>query len=352
MTSEMPAVGFLALIVAAAIATSALVIFAIRPTLARHVIDVPNDRSLHSQPTPRGGGLAIVVASCLLLLAAAWLEYIPLLVAAAVIGCGLLVAAVSLCDDFGSVPQLVRLVVHAIAAAVLVAILGGYSAATIPFLGTIPLGIFGWLLPWLWLIACTNAFNFMDGIDGLAGGFAVVAGLAWLAVGYLGGVTAPGVAGLIIAGSSLGFLPHNWSPARIFLGDVGSAFLGFALAALPLLGNAEPSLGFAAVLILWPFLFDTGFTLVRRLLNQEPLMDAHRSHLYQRLVLLGWRHATVSLLYMCIGAISAAASLWWLAGLPACELVGTSALLLCAGSLVTLVSVVERQRSHSSGSPQ
>lgn len=332
-------------------ALSACVVFAVRQVLARHLVDVPNERSLHSRPTPRGGGIGVVLASCLLILAAVWLDYLQARLAYALVGCGLSIALVSLLDDAASLPQLARLAVHAAAAAVLVALVGGYRTAEVPFAGPITLGVTGWILPWLWLIACTNAFNFMDGIDGIAGGFAVVAGLAWVAVGYISGSPFPAVVGAIVAGSSLGFLPQNWSPARIFLGDVGSAFLGFTIGALPLVSNDRPALAFAAVLILWPFLFDTAFTLMRRSLNRERLMAPHRSHLYQRLVLSGWRHATVSLLYMAFGAITSASALWWIARRPFPELAAAGTAIAGAGVLIALVFAAERQRPHVSSVP-
>ncbi len=335
----------------ASFSLSACLVFAVRQALARHLIDVPNERSLHSRPTPRGGGIGIVIAACVLILAAGWGGYLPSRSAVALVACGLSIALVSLLDDVASLPQLARLAVHAAAAAVLVAALGGYRTAEIPFAGTVTLGVTGWILSWLWLIACTNAFNFMDGIDGIAGGFAIVAGLAWVAVGYVSDSPFPAVVGAIVAGSSLGFLPQNWSPARIFLGDVGSAFLGFTIAAVPLVSNDRPALAFAGILILWPFLFDTAFTLMRRTLNRERLMDAHRSHLYQRLVLSGWRHAAVSLLYMAFGSITAASAIWWIARRPFPELVSAGTAIVGAGILIVLVLGAERQRPHVSSAP-
>jgi UDP-N-acetylmuramyl pentapeptide phosphotransferase/UDP-N-acetylglucosamine-1-phosphate transferase len=142
----------------------------------------------------------------------------------------------------------------------------------------------------------------MDGIDGIAGAQAAVAGSAWAAYGIWSGDVSAYTLGGIIAFGALGFLLHNWSPASVFMGDVGSAFLGYTLAALPLLEQMNepgkgPLLFAAAVSFVWLFIFDTAFTLVRRSLKKEKVWVAHRKHLYQRLVIAGWGHAAVSLLY-------------------------------------------------------
>ena len=123
----------------------------------------------------------------------------------------------------------------------------------------------------------------MDGIDGLAGGQALVAGLAWMATGWATDQFAPAAVGAALAGAAFGFLLHNWSPARTFMGDVGSAFLGFVLATLPLLATPRRAFAVPAVLIVWPFVFDTAVTLLRRLSRRENVFAAHRTHLYQRL---------------------------------------------------------------------
>jgi UDP-N-acetylmuramyl pentapeptide phosphotransferase/UDP-N-acetylglucosamine-1-phosphate transferase len=248
-----------------------------------------------------------------------------------------LVAAVSLLDDLRPMPQLVRLAVHILAAVGLAATVGMFDVIALPGVATLQLGPFAAVVTVVWLAGFTNAFNFMDGSDGMAAGFAVVAGVAWAVIGLVTGNDAAGLAGLALAAASFGFLVHNWSPARIFMGDVGSAFLGFSLAALPLVGSPAPALAGVGVLILWPFLFDTGFTLARRALKREPLLIAHRSHLYQRLILGGWTHQGVALLYMSTCAVTAAAALFWL-------LTGSNGLALAVptASSVALLALVAR----------
>ena len=227
----------------------------------------------------------------------------------------LAIAAVSWLDDLRSMPAWVRFCVHAAASLVLIAGCGWVSDIYIPLLGTYSPGFpAGTLLTLIWLVWMTNAYNFMDGIDGIAGTQAVVAGAAWLVfgLGRSGGMEF--LYGGIIAFAALGFLLHNWQPASVFMGDVGSAFLGFTLAAIPLLsvgdGRLQSSFGlYLSALFLWPFLFDTVYTFFRRMLKGERVWEAHRSHIYQRLVLAGHRHSTVTLMYGVLGAATAAAAI-------------------------------------------
>jgi UDP-N-acetylmuramyl pentapeptide phosphotransferase/UDP-N-acetylglucosamine-1-phosphate transferase len=163
----------------------------------------------------------------------------------------------------------------------------------------------------------TNAYNFMDGIDGIAGGQALIAGLGWAIIGFMSGQSFVGLIGLLLAASSLGFLFHNWPPARIFMGDVGSAFIGFTLAIIPILAaQRDPRCMVAGILVVWPFIFDTSFTLVRRLINKENIFVAHRSHIYQRLVIAGYSHRYVTLVYMALALIGTVIALLWYKRVP------------------------------------
>ena len=145
----------------------------------------------------------------------------------------------------------------------------------------------------------------------------MVAGAGTLALAALAHWPAGGVLGAALAGGALGFLVHNWAPARIFMGDVGAAFLGFSFAAIPVLGAtlgegaAAARWPVAGALLVWPFVFDTALTLVRRWRRGENVLEAHRSHLYQRLVQAGWTHARVSVLYGALALGGAALALGW-----------------------------------------
>ena len=237
-----------------------------------------------------------------------------------------LVATVSWCDDLWSVSNRVRFLVH-IGGALLVLCGVGYGPQlALPLVGVVDLGWPGMLLTFLWIAGLTNAYNFMDGIDGIAGGQAVVAAAAWIGLGALHGAPLLSLLGALVASSSLGFLGHNWPPARIFMGDVGSAFLGYTFAALAVLAQTvNPRLALAGVVVVWPFVFDTMFTLLRRLHHRENVFAAHRSHLYQRLILAGYSHRFVTLVYIGLAGLGVPLAFAW--SLP---VIGGE-WLLCAG---------------------
>ena len=280
-------------------------------TSARGVIDRPNDRSSHTRATPRGGGISIVAVTAwaVVLAAVLWPEArLPLV---AFLVPALAIAAVSWLDDLKPLRNRVRFGVHLAAAAAATAVLGPVRMADFGSLGTFDLGFAAWPLTLLWIVGMTNAFNFMDGIDGIAGITAAVAGVAIAAAAGCVGSEPVAAVSLAFAGASIGFLTCNWPPARIFMGDVGSAFCGFVIAVLPLLGGASATSQFATItaVAMWPFIFDTAFTLCRRTVKRENIFKAHRSHLYQRLVIAGWSHRAVSSLYGGLSAMAAAVAL-------------------------------------------
>ena len=188
----------------------------------------------------------------------------------------------------------------------------------------------------LWVVAVTNIYNFMDGIDGLAAGQGLVAGASWGVAGLVTADAFVATGGFAIAASCAIFLARNWAPARIFMGDAGSAFLGFTLATLPLLAAGGPLGGRAwplGALVLLPFLFDATLTLLRRLGRGENVLQPHRSHLYQRLVVAGAPHAWVSGMYITFAGWAAFMGLGWaLARWSAwgvvCSVVGVAAALV------------------------
>jgi UDP-N-acetylmuramyl pentapeptide phosphotransferase/UDP-N-acetylglucosamine-1-phosphate transferase len=298
------------------------------------LLDHPNERSSHQRITPRGGGLGVLAAIGLGLglwpaLAPRWR---PEMASAAsvngdtllVAGAACLVAGVSLRDDLRSLPARLRLVSHLLAAVAAVTALGGFAAVEVPYLGPVRLGPFGTALAVVWIVGLTNVYNFLDGIDGLAGVQGALAGLAWCALGATLDLPLVAWTGAVVAGACAGFLRQNWPPARIFLGDVGSATLGFLFATLPLLAAHELAhrradtagaglLPGFALLAVWPFIGDASLTLVRRAARGEPVWRAHRTHLYQRLTTVGWSHASVSGLYAAWAAGCGAVALGWVA---------------------------------------
>jgi UDP-N-acetylmuramyl pentapeptide phosphotransferase/UDP-N-acetylglucosamine-1-phosphate transferase len=287
---------------------SYLLLFGFRSwALRSKLLDIPNARSLHSRPVARGGGLAIVLI-CLAGFGLFW-ELQPAWgwsgLGSYIAGASL-IAVVSGLDDLRSLPFGLRFGAHSLAAALTLWGFGPWSTVSLPWLGSLNLGWLGLPISFLWIVGLTNAYNFMDGIDGLAGGQAVVAGLGWIIFGWLGNQPLVFALALLLAGSSLGFLGHNWQPARIFMGDVGRAFLGYTFAVLAVAAaQPDPRLAFAGFLLVWPFVFDPAFTFVRRLLKHENVLTAHRSHLYQRLVLTGLSHQTVAIVYIGLAGLGA-----------------------------------------------
>lgn len=285
----------------------------------RALLDTPNARSSHSVPTPRGGGLGLWVG--MLAGLATWralgadVAPMPPAIAIAVIG---IVTLVSFLDDLASLPFRLRLLVHGVATAMMLWVLGPFELARIPLLGLYWAPLSGLLLSVLWCVGLTNAYNFLDGIDGIAATQGLVAGIAWAVIGQTVGNPTLLLLGGMIAAACLAFLPFNWSPARIFLGDVGSATLGMLFATLPLLAGGGGRLPVwapvAGVLAVWPFLFDAAFTFARRLARGENVFEAHRSHLYQRLVIAGWTHARTALLYGIAAMLCGAAAVGFAAG--------------------------------------
>lgn len=300
-----------------------------RRWVAQRMLDIPNERSSHTRPTPRGGGLLIVLVTltglwlAVLLFGVGWtMPTLPAFTLGAA-----LIAVVSWRDDLQPVSNRVRFGAHAIGALLVILLVGYWQLIELPLLPALFVGWLGIPITFLWLAGLTNAYNFMDGIDGLAGSQAVVAGAGWAGLGWLSGEPLVSLLGLLVAGSSLGFLLHNWPPARIFMGDVGSAFLGFTFAALPVLvAQHHPRLAVAGILLLWPFLFDTTCTFLRRLRRRENVFAAHRSHLYQRLVIVGYSHRSVTLVYIglalvgvmlaCLWVLSVAGSDWLVLSVP------------------------------------
>jgi len=253
------------------------------------VLDRPNERSLHVAPTPRGGGIAVIAAILLAWLVAILSGEVGPRLAAVLLG-AVLLAAVSWLDDRRGLSPATRLAVQAMAV--------GFGMLALAPAGPV---FQGWLPPlpdaiaaavfWLWFV---NLFNFMDGIDGIAGSEAAAIGIGLLLFAGVGAGRDPGLALLAAAtaAAALGFLIWNWAPARIFLGDVGSVPLGYLLGFLLLAVAARGGWKIALILPLY-FLADATITLLRRLARGERVWRPHREHFYQRAVQRGLGHAGV-----------------------------------------------------------
>lgn len=278
--------------------------------LRTQLLDVPNERSSHRHPTPRGGGLAVVI-SFSIGLGIAWLwEALPSTWLVAMGVGGGLIAAIGYLDDRHNLPARWRFPIHVLAALWALWWLGSLPALPTPW-GSLEPGWPGLVLATVAVVWLLNLYNFMDGIDGIAGTEAITVALgAALLLWWHGDDQAAVVMGLLAA-ASLGFLLWNWPPAKIFMGDAGSAYLGFVLAVAALATSAQGPLNLWVWLILLAvFLVDATLTLLRRLLNGERWYEAHRSHAYQHAALRLGSHRPVTL---AVGVIN----LFWLFPLAA-----------------------------------
>lgn len=302
-----------------------------RYALSRSLMDIPNARSSHTLPTPRGGGLSFVVAFLMAALCIALTGHIAPYVVVGVLGAGGLVAVIGFMDDHGHIAARWRLLGHFAAAAWGLAWLGGMP----------PISVFGFTLAPLWLsslfgalylVWLLNLYNFMDGIDGLASVEAICvcvgASLLYWVTDHAHHAWLP----LLLAATVAGFLCWNFPPARIFMGDAGSGFLGMVLGLLALLaGWVNPLLFWGWLILLGVFVVDATFTLVWRLLRGDKVYEAHRSHAYQYATRHHGSHRTVTLAV-------AAINLGWL--LPVAMVVVVFQLDGALGTLVAYVPLI------------
>ncbi|MFV3288155.1 MraY family glycosyltransferase [Pseudomonas sp. NY11955] len=265
-----------------------------RYALARSVMDVPNARSSHTVPTPRGGGVAIVLTFLLAMVGLLVSGTEPINTLLALGGAGALIAVIGFMDDHGHIAARWRLLGHFVAAAWMLGWLGGLPPLVM-FGWTLDMGWLGGLLAAVYVVWLLNLYNFMDGIDGIASIEAITAclGAAWLY--WLGGFGGTAVLPLLLAAAVAGFLYWNFPPAKIFMGDAGSGFIGFVLAGLSLQAAwVSPAMFWCWLILLGVFIVDATYTLVRRLLRGDKVYEAHRSHAYQFASRLYGKHLPVT----------------------------------------------------------
>jgi Fuc2NAc and GlcNAc transferase len=272
-----------------------------RYALSRSLMDIPNARSSHSIPTPRGGGVAIVLAFTLALLMLLFAGLMTPSGFLAIAGAGAVIAVIGFMDDHGHIAARWRLLGHFAASIWLLFWLGGLPVVEL-FGHTFDLGWFGHVLAAFYLVWLLNLYNFMDGIDGIASVEAICVCLGACLLYWMGGAADLIWAPLLLAVAVAGFLFWNFPPARIFMGDAGSSFLGIVLGGFSLQAAwFSPELLWGWLILLGVFIVDATFTLFRRLLRGDKVYEAHRSHAYQFASRRFGSHLTVT---AAVGAIN------------------------------------------------
>ncbi|MEW6335102.1 MAG: MraY family glycosyltransferase [Thermodesulfobacteriota bacterium] len=267
------------------------------------ILDIPNERSSHDNPVPKSGGIAIVATFLIGVVIVALVAETTMINRVFFYGFALsaiLIAAISLYDDMKNKPFLMKLMTQIIAVIVVLSVGLVIDQINIPFSGDVMVGWLGYPLSFLWIMGLTNAFNFMDGLDGLAGGTALIASLFFCAITFMQGSIFVYIITYTIIAGTLGFLIYNFPTARIFMGDVGSAFLGFTFAVLAIMAaryDHSHTSFFVMPLLLFHFIYDTAFTFSRRLLSGQKVTEAHRTHLYQLFQRLGYSHQAVTVFH-------------------------------------------------------
>jgi UDP-N-acetylmuramyl pentapeptide phosphotransferase/UDP-N-acetylglucosamine-1-phosphate transferase len=308
-----------------------------------YILDHPNERSLHSNPTPRSGGVGVLTGACVAMLWVFWRhgmqsELIWLLASVS------LLAVVSYYDDRRPLPVAVRLLAQIASSSMLLA--GGLVLSGV----SLPGATWVWL-PWVGYVASVffivwmiNLYNFMDGMDGFAGGMAVIGFAMFAILGWMHGHTVFACVSLAVCAAAMGFLLFNFPPARIFLGDVGSAPLGLIVASLSLWGARDAVFPlWVALLIFSPFVVDATVTLVRRLVAGERIWEAHRSHYYQRLVQLGWGHRNTVLREYALMVACGLSALWAVRQPAGQQWLVLAFWLACYAALILSVHILEKR---------
>ncbi len=296
----------------------------VRGMIAVRVLDQPSARKAHQNPTPKGGGVGVVaafLAGVALLYQFAEFSRLADPYFRGVIAASAAIALVSFLDDLRDFPFTVKLAAQLLAAFAAVGSGLYVSEFRVPYVGPVDLGLLGAVPTLAWILFATNALNFIDGLNGLAGGVALIAAvfLSAIAAGQEGWFVY--FASLVLAAGLVGFLPFNFPRARIFMGDVGSQFCGFVLAVLGVAASRFGAVDLSFLLVpmlLSGVLFDVAFTLARRTLRGERLTEAHRGHLYQIAHRSGVPAAAVAAAHWAFAACGGLCCLWFIAA-PSAE---------------------------------
>ncbi len=316
-------------------------------------MDAPCDRKVHTCYMPRMGGLAIYLG---FVAAVLMTQTIDAKLMGILIGCTIIIV-LGVVDDIKGVSPKVKLAVQTLAALVVVLFGVKISILTNPFADVLFLEKFKLVIPFtvLWIVGITNAVNLIDGLDGLAAGTSGIAAVTIAVVAFMEGHVAVAILAIILAASVFGFLPFNFNPAKIFMGDTGSMFLGFTLSVLAVVGLTKSATIisiFIPVVILGIPIFDTMFAIIRRFLNGTPIFQADKEHLHHQLLNMGLTHRqTVLTIYAVNLCLGSSAVLMSLMAPPQAViiLVGLTAIMLIGMNQLSFTAFTKRQKAKHFG---
>lgn len=309
-------------------AVAAWIVFLVSLTSSRfasrsnNLPDHPNHRSSHQRVTSKAGGFAIIGAWLAGMFIVGSFSGIADTAIQAMLLSGLtfLALALGFADDRIHLPPSRKLIGQFVIAALFVAAFAPLQSAPAPFFGDTMLGVFGIFITILWVVAFMNAFNFMDGANGLAAGSTVVGLCGFCVIAGFAGAPFAAIASFLLAAAAMGFMPSNLYRRALFMGDNGSQAVSFLIAALAVLA-ANASDGQVSALIVpvifLPLLFDVFWTLSSRIMRRQNILSAHREHIYQLLIRTGSSHIRVAVIYMTLTAFSTAAAILMLTLAPA-----------------------------------
>lgn len=298
--------------------TLTIIAYGVTWSMARFVriMDEPNHRSSHVKAVPRAGGVSVVI-TFYIGLAFTWFlgefENVEPGLLLGFVFSTLMIAVISLIDDITDQSALVKLFTQMVAVAIVLYLGITLDEIAVPGLGYVELGLISYVVSFFWILGLTNAYNFMDGLDGLAGGVAAIAGLFFMVITFYQGSSFAYIISYSLLAGALGFLFLNFPPAKIILGDVGSAFLGFVFAALAIIATRydESRTSFLVMpMLLFNFIYDTSYTLIRRFVAGKKVLAAHREHLYQLMNRSGFSHMEVVLTQYCMVFLQGLGALW------------------------------------------
>lgn len=299
--------------------------------LKKGLVDIPGSRTSHAAPTPRGGGVVFVAVTVIASGILYWYGHITR-TEIILVTCSFLMATVGVADDYLKLRNSLRFVAQLFVATLFLVLNGVPETLSLAPL-TIPLGVLAWPLCVLFIVWSVNLFNFMDGLDAFASMEAIIIFAVLGALGAAAGASHFSILMLILAASIAGFLKWNFPPAKIFMGDGGSYFLGFMIAGAALVSDTGRGIPLMVPITLYAlFWFDATVTLTRRMLTGEEWYRAHRSHAYQRLHQAGYSHLAVTGYALLVNAA--------LAGLAVAGFFHPQYLLILFAAALTLLAVL------------